>query len=451
MLGNQSRQYRLVNFPARVFRVANRVLTLFLRRPSGTKVSYGGPALFAEISRQGAHRQKVSSFDISLETEKARPRTAGVTPNASSNGHYDWFDHCFTQAAENVELCLPVENGEKTGIVRFDIAKRLLSCHIGNWVLARLPMRVARFSGHAQIPDAETVYDRLFSHILDRDVDAIYLDSVRPETLLWRYLQSNALIQNSFRFYSHKGPLPHSLIRLSGSFSDYMKRFSPKTRKNRLREIKMLRQVGDVKLTRITEASEIEPFLKVAYEISQRTRQYKQYRWSIAARDPRLLKNELLRLAQHGSLRSYLLTCGGVPCSFILGQQTNSRFYPVAAGVNPLWREYSVGTVLLLLALEDLFKENTPEFYDLGTSAKHKEYLATERYLEAEVWLFRRRPYSVFASRLHAACNAISNVGGAALARIGAKDKVMRLIRRFEADQPRLALGTHAGNVIPNG
>jgi hypothetical protein len=141
---------------------------------------------------------------------------------------------------------------------------------------------------------------------LTREFDAIYLDSVRPETLLWRYLQSSPLIQKSFRFYSQQGPLPHRLIRLNGSFSNYMKRFSPKTRKNRLREVKILRELGDVKLIRVTEVSEIDAFLKAAYGISKKTRQFKQFGWSIAARDPRLVKKELLRLARHRWLRSYL-------------------------------------------------------------------------------------------------------------------------------------------------
>ena len=337
------------------------------------------------------------------------------------------------------------ETAKEAGdVVRFEIAKRLLFCQLGDWVLARFPMRIARLVGHApQVSDEESVYEKLFTHISLQELDAIHLESVRPDTLLWRYLQDNPLIQKSFRFYSYEGPLPHWLIRLHGSFSDYMKRFSPKTRKNRLREIKILREVGDVKLIRVTEASEIDSFLEAAYGISHKTRQFKRFGWSIAARDPRLVKNELLRLARHGSLRSYLLTCSKVPCSFILGQQSGSRFHPVAAGVDPAWENYSVGTVLLLLVLEDLFKENSPDFYDLGTSAKHKEYLATDSYLEASVWLFRRRPYPVLASSLLGMCNLTSRVGGAALERFGLKRKVTRLIRRMDIGTPRNAIRTY--------
>ena len=190
----------------------------------------------------------------------------------------------------------------------------------------------------------------------------------------------------------------------------------------------MLRESGEVKLVRITESSEIEALLEAAYAISRQSRKFQKFGWGVAARDRRLVKNELVRLAQQGWLRSYLLTCGNAPCSFILGQQSDSRFYPVAAGVDPAWKPYSAGTVLLWLVLEDLFKEKSPEFYDLGTSAKRKHYLATDSYLDADVWLFRRRFYPALASSFCRACDVTSRVGGGALERIGLKRKVAHFL-----------------------
>jgi len=293
-------------------------------------------------------------------------------------------------------------------------------------------MRVARLLGCTPEAPEEEFYDHLFAQLLSRKLDAIYLNSVRPETLLWRYLRNSPLIQKAFHFYSPGGPLPHFLIHISGSFDSYMKRFSPKTRKNRLREIKILQGLGDLKLIRVTEASEIDAFLRAAYGISQKTRQFKRFGWGVAARDPRMVSSEMQRLAQQGWLRSYLLTCGNVPCSYILGQQSESTFYPVAAGVDPGWQDCSAGTVLLLRVLEDLFRENSPVFYDLGPYVRHKQYFATESFLEAEVWLFRRRPYPLLASCIYRACNLASLGGGAVLERLGMKDRVTHFMRRMD-------------------
>jgi hypothetical protein len=344
----------------------------------------------------------------------------------------DWFNDCLKHPREIIEFPLAESAGERKGVLRFEIARRLLCCQLGNLVLVRLPLRVARLVDYAcPLPDEESAYDQLFVHLLSRELDGIHLESVRPETFLWKYLQSSPLIQKSFCFYSQRGPSPHWLIRLDGSFSDYLKRLSPKARKNRLREIKILRERGDVKLIRVTEASDVDAFLKEAYDISQKTRQFRRFGWSLAARDPCLVKNELLRLARHGWLRSYLLTCDGMPCSFILGEQSGLKLHPVAAGADPDWRVYSVGTVLLLLALEDLFKEHPPEFYDLGAGV-HKE-LATHSYLDDDIWLFRRRPYTALVSSFYRMCNLTSKIGGAALERLGVKAKVTRLMHRIDS------------------
>lgn len=387
-----------------------------------------------------------SSYDLRHRDVDLEP-TAGVRLESSIDCQADWFERCFEQAGQSVDFRLPETDKQGTSAVPFQIATRLLFCQLGDWVLGRFPLRVARLSGHeSRVPDEESTYDRLFDQILTREPDAIYLDSIKPQTLLWQYLQSSPLIQRSFRCYSQRGPVPHWLIRLDGSFSNYMKQLPPKTRKNRLREIKILRELGDVKLIRVTEASEVDVFLKAAYDISQKTRQFKRFGWGIAARDPGLVKNELLRLAQHGWLRSYLLTCGNVPCSYILGQQSGSRFRPVAAGVDPAWRGYSAGTALLLLVLEDLFKENPPDFYDLGTSAEHKEYLATDSYLEADVWLFRRKQYATLVSSIYRVCNLMSQMGGATLARFGLKEIAKQLMRRMDFVTCGKAISTSWGN-----
>jgi hypothetical protein len=132
-------------------------------------------------------------------------------------------------------------------------------------------------------------------------------------------------------------------------------------------------------------------------------------------------------LAQRGWLRSYLLKCGTVPCSFIIGQQYGLTFYTAAAGLHPAWRSYSAGTVLFLLALEDLFRENSPQFYDLAGHAKFGEYFGNKSYPEAFVWLFRRRRYPLLASSIYRTFRAISKKAGGLLDHLHLKSGVKRL------------------------
>ena len=92
-----------------------------------------------------------------------------------------------------------------------------------------------------------------------------------------------------------------------------MKKFSARTRKNRLREIKTLRDRGQVDLLRVSQPSEIDAFLETAREISQRTWQFKHFGGGLAARDLDVVRRELRFLAERGWLRSYVLKCPRVP------------------------------------------------------------------------------------------------------------------------------------------
>jgi len=167
------------------------------------------------------------------------------------------------------------------------------------------------------MPAETSVYDMLFGRILESEFDAIQLSYIKTASFLWSYLHSSPLIQKFFRFYTQWQPVPHPLIHLNGSFADYMNKFSPKVRKNRLREIKRLRACGDMQFIRVTKASEIDAFLEAAYGISLQTWQFVRHRWGIGAQDIDAVRSELQFLAQRGWLRSYLLKCGTVPCSFI--------------------------------------------------------------------------------------------------------------------------------------
>lgn len=328
---------------------------------------------------------------------------------------------------ENVRIYFLEKGEDIVGVVPFVLDQQQLLCGLGEFQVAKFPMRTLCLQSTHNMPAEGSAYDMLIGHILRSNPDAIYVSNIRTESFFWDYLHNSTLIRRWFQFYSRNGPLPHLVIRLDGTFESYMKRFSAKTRKNRFREIRLLRERGDVQLMRVSKASEIDAFVGAAYEISKRTWQFDRG-WGL--RDPDIVRSKLQLLAQRGWLRSYLLKCGDIPCSFILGQQYGSRFYTEFAGVDYAWRSYSVGSVIFLLVLEDLFKENSPQFYDFGSYAKWQEYFATESYPEASAWLFSRRAYPLLASSIYHACNVISIKTGAVLDRFHMKSNVRQLLWR---------------------
>ena len=350
------------------------------------------------------------------------------------------FEQRFNHEKKNVGIFLLEKGDEIVGAVPYVLNREPLVCALGEFNLAKFPVRVLRLKGYTlNMPEEEAAYDRLIGQILHSDVDAIYMENVKIGSFLWNDLRHSALIRRGFRVHTKGKPFPHLLIRLDGTFESYLKRFSPKARKNRLREIRRLRERGQVNLLRASQASEIDAFLEAAYEISERNSKFKRLGFDLAARDLDMLRRKLRFFAERGWLRSYVLKCDGVPCSFILGHQPGSSFYAETVGVDDAWRSYSVGTVILLLVLEDLFKENPAEFYDFGTYVKFQEHFATESYPEERVWLFRRRAYPVLASSIYCACNAVSTSTGMLLEHFGLKSKLKQLLwgaKDDDAGQP---------------
>ena len=350
-------------------------------------------------------------------------------PDHTLDCNPDWIEEHFKHEKDRVRIFLLERDDAVVGAVPC-VLEQGLACHLSELTVAKLPMRILRVLGYVpSMPAEESAYDMLFEQILKSEIDAVHIYGLKTESFAWNYLRHSPLIRRLFWLQIRRQPSPHLLIRLDGTFDSYMSRLSAKARKNRLREIEKLRKRGDLQLIRITKASEIDAFLEPAYAISRRTWQFHRVAQGFARRDRDLVRGELQFLAERGWLRCYVLKSHNEPCSFVLGQQYGQYFYADAAGVDRAWRSYSAGTVILMLVLKDLFEENSPQFYDFGVAhAKFKDYLATESYPEADVWLFRRRAYSMLASGIYRACNVVSSKTGAALDRFRLRSRVKKLL-----------------------
>jgi len=159
-------------------------------------------------------RQTSLSGDRERPNDSREPRTAEGGQETSTDFGDNWFDYCFEQTPERVELQLGETGKDGTTLARFKLGKQLLACQLGELTLARFPLCVARLDYMSQIPDEESAYDRMFLQLLNRKFDGIYLESINPESSLWQYVQTSRLIQGSFFRYSQRDPSPHLLISL---------------------------------------------------------------------------------------------------------------------------------------------------------------------------------------------------------------------------------------------
>src|SRR5262249_35734532 len=133
--------------------------------------------------------------------------------------------------------------------------------------------------------------------------------------------------------------------------------------------------------------------------------------------------------AENGWFRSYMLYCGGRTCAFILGFQYRGRFLLHEIGFDPELAKHSVGTVSLLLMIEDLFQFNPPAVLDFESYGKYKEALSTESYLQGKLYLFRRGAYSRFLRTGHRSCAAINRYATTVVDRLNLRTRLRRKLR----------------------
>ena len=343
----------------------------------------------------------------------------------------DWLRAGFRGDPRDVRVFAVESEGHIVGVVPFQASRIRLLSQVGPVTVRGLPLRRLRLLGtELSLPRDERLYENVLARVgMRRDIDALDFQAVPTDSLLWQVLHASPVLRRAYVLYRSREPFPRPIVRVRGSFGEYASRFSPKSRYNRQRELRRLSARGFVQVARVTEPAQINNFLQTAAAISRRTYQYNAL--GLGVRVPERLRELLQFAARNGFLRSYLLTCGDTACAFIIGYQFRGRFCYSEPGYDPAWKEFSVGSVLLTKALEDLFEHDPPTVIDFGIgSQEYKHYLATETRLDGDVILFSRRCYPLLVRGLHRALRLTGRTTAALLEHLGVKHQATRILRR---------------------
>lgn len=171
-----------------------------------------------------------------------------------------------------------------------------------------------------------------------------------------------------------KQTFPHWIIELPDDMDIYMSKFKSKKRKYFRWMIKQMRKHYLLRLEVITDVRQVEQFLKDGESISKKT-----YQWDLGSR---LINNEENRqlfetLAEQKELRSYVLCANNIPVSFVKAKIINKVFHYESTGYLPEYSQWSVGTILLLLIIEDLIANKLARYLDFGMGGDFKGYKST--------------------------------------------------------------------------
>lgn len=219
-------------------------------------------------------------------------------------------------------------------------------------------------------------------------------------------------------------------IDMRGTFQEYLATLSSKTRSTLKRKVKKFAEAGEGVLDcrLYTTPEEMREFHRLARTVAVETYQEKLFEGAIPAGEA--FCSRMVELAGQDRVRAFLLFLGGEPVSYL--------YLPVEAGIleysylgyKPSVSDLSPGTVLLYLALEQLFSEQRFSKFDFSYGqSQTKEVFCTDKNLRADIHYFRKTLKNLSGVLGHAATDSVSVACGRALEQLGIRQKIRKLLR----------------------
>ena len=219
-------------------------------------------------------------------------------------------------------------------------------------------------------------------------------------------------------------------VDLGGTFEDYTKTFSSKTRSTFARKLRKFAAFsgGRVDVREYRSRSDMRTFLPLGRELSRRTYQERLLRKGLPSESR--FADEVGELADEGRIRAYLLLHEDRAVAYMCCPVQDRVALYEYVGFDPDYAEWSPGTVLQYLVLERMFKDRDLRRFDFTEGeGDHKELFATDHVFCADVYYFRPSARNSLLVAFHAALATASAGAGRALDRLGLKRSLRALLR----------------------
>jgi CelD/BcsL family acetyltransferase involved in cellulose biosynthesis len=195
--------------------------------------------------------------------------------------------------------------------------------------------------------------------------------------------KSQALLKRGFQIYSPTSMQIRLKINMPPTYTDYMGKFSGKTRSTFRRQEKRL---GEYRIVYSTSVEHVADFLRDANQISVNTWQTDQF--GLRVKNDEFELTQFTFLADQGALRSYLLYMGDIPVTFVVGMQYRGAFRYDEVGFDRRYHAVAPGKILLIKIMEDLYARDTPKWFDFGMGdADYKRVFANHESTAGNVWI----------------------------------------------------------------
>jgi len=241
------------------------------------------------------------------------------------------------------------------------------------------------------------------------------------------------LRENAIRYIPSQ--YEHSYVDLSGSFEDYLRKFSSKTRWTLRKKLKRFKEsAGDEAFREYSDAQKMQEFYTLSRAVSKKT--YQQRLLDAGIPEGEEFPLELNTRGARGEVQSYVLLHCTVPIAYTLCYVYGDTISLHRMGFDPQYAELNPGTVLTYLMIERLYAQARFRIFDFGSGYfEYKAFFSTHSVRCAEIIYLRRTWRNLTLVLAHAALNAVSRTLKRVLDLLGLKARIIKWIHR-KSNQP---------------
>ena len=322
----------------------------------------------------------------------------GIMAGEDSLGmNLKWLSTFLQSDKKQITLFVLQDEGQILGFVPFlRYLERLPLFSIGSNVVFSFPiiryssMGMPRFDPQFVVDDRKKYGNGLLSFLREslEENAVVFMESIPNDVEFYHWISSDTSFLRYFICRTHGSLYHHRFIKMDGSYEQYLKQLSSKTRSDLIRTRKRFTsRNSDWSVRCYQQVEEVDEFLDHAVVVSKKTWQYTEAGGGL--RNNKVLRERFCMTAELGWFRSYILFVNERPIAFQVGHLFQGTFHAQEIGYEPAWAKQQVGIFLHTEIVQDLFSCNKPiKVFDFGnTDTIHKQRLSNFSREEGFVYL----------------------------------------------------------------
>jgi arginyl-tRNA--protein-N-Asp/Glu arginylyltransferase len=218
---------------------------------------------------------------------------------------------------------------------------------------------------------------------------------------------------------------------LSIGYTKYLENFSAKSRATVRRKVRRFQEHchGQVFFRRFSRVDEMKEFYDLARRVSESSYQEKLLDVGLPNDETFYLK--MVQDSRSDRVRAYLLLHEERPVAYLYCDSIDGVLLYSYLGYDPEYREWSIGTILQWLVMEDLLQTDTVfKYFDFDEGeGSHKEFFSTGSVYCGNIFVLKLKLKSVVVVLLHIIWERILGGIKAMLDAAGLKSKIKNLAR----------------------